>query len=163
MVSEVCFRVLSGEDTDLEYMSRLLRLIEEHRVPAPCPIEQRWSSASSSAMSPAAGSPADLFSWVGVIMYLPDEPSARREVAAKFKAYRQLCVERLFDGVQGVEHWAKVEPGDTPRRAKAQLARIAGRLPLHEFNAARRRLDPKGVLSAGWVNSVLGAATDKDV
>jgi hypothetical protein len=36
---------------DMEFMTRLLNLIEENNVAAPAPIEQRWTSASSSAMS----------------------------------------------------------------------------------------------------------------
>lgn len=41
------------------------------QIPAPSPIEQRWTSGSSASMSPAAGPPDSVHSWVGVIMYLP--------------------------------------------------------------------------------------------
>ncbi len=50
------------------------------QIAAPSPIEQRWSSGSSSAMSPAAGGPQSVHCWVGVIMYLPDDPQQRAAV-----------------------------------------------------------------------------------
>ena len=79
---------------DITYMRELLQLIEAAEVPAPAPIEQRWTSASSSAMSPAAAGPVaaagsscsssklppdSVFSWVGIIMYLPTEDPEQRE------------------------------------------------------------------------------------
>jgi L-galactono-1,4-lactone dehydrogenase len=68
------------DGADLRFMSDLLALIEKERVPAPAPIEQRWTSGSSAPMSPAAGPPGSLHSWVGVIMYLPSEEVQRKEV-----------------------------------------------------------------------------------
>jgi len=47
---------------------------ESQGIPAPSPIEQRWTSASSSPMSPAHSlRPNDVFSWLGIIMYLPPD------------------------------------------------------------------------------------------
>eukprot|EP01045_Picozoa_sp_COSAG04_P045819 COSAG04_NODE_16270_length_504_cov_3.419753_1_plen_49_part_10 len=47
-------------------MERVLGLIEERGIPAPSPIEQRWTSGSSAAMSIAASeSPEDVFSGLG--------------------------------------------------------------------------------------------------
>lgn len=64
-------------------MDDLLRMVRQRGVPAPAPIEQRWSAGSSSAMSPARGPPGSLHSWVGVIMYLPaDDPQQRAAVTA---------------------------------------------------------------------------------
>lgn len=64
-------------------MADLLQTLEENNIPAPGPIEQRWSSSSSADLSPA--SPADgldqIHSWVGIIMYLPeDDPDQRAKV-----------------------------------------------------------------------------------
>jgi hypothetical protein len=51
-------------------------------MPAPSPIEQRWTSASTSPLSPASVGTHDvetydtknaLFSWVGIIMYLSSD------------------------------------------------------------------------------------------
>jgi hypothetical protein len=46
---------------------------------APAPIEQRWCSRSRSAMSPAAAlDPDAVTSWVGIIMYLPEDGDSER-------------------------------------------------------------------------------------
>lgn len=67
-------------------MAELMQSLEENDVPAPGPIEQRWSSSSSADMSPA-GSPGDLsqvHSWVGIIMYLPeDDPELRAKITER--------------------------------------------------------------------------------
>jgi L-galactono-1,4-lactone dehydrogenase len=62
-------------------MQELLQLIEEEEVPAPAPIEQRWTASSTADMSPAAarGAPDALHSWVGIIMYLPTQDPAERQ------------------------------------------------------------------------------------
>lgn len=66
---------------DLGFMKELMQQIEEAGVPAPSPIEQRWTASSSSPMSPAAarGRPDTVHSWVGIIMYLPTEDQAQRQ------------------------------------------------------------------------------------
>ena len=62
-------------------MQELLQLIEDERIAAPAPIEQRWSAASSSPMSPASSDfPDDLFTWVGIIMYIPTEDPEERKI-----------------------------------------------------------------------------------
>ncbi len=66
---------------DLDYVEELLSRVERQGIPAPSPIEQRWTASSRSALSPAlapAGAPDTLFSWVGVIMYLPTEDEEQR-------------------------------------------------------------------------------------
>ena len=42
-----------SQSADLEFMANVLALIEDKGVPAPAPIEQRWTAASSALMSPA--------------------------------------------------------------------------------------------------------------
>lgn len=125
-----------------------MRLIEKAKVPAPAPIEQRWTSSSSASMSPVhdrassetvrqlsetlsssqaslcsapflnviqskaettcvyitfcpllpCAARGKLFSWVGVIMYLPaDDMDARGRVTTAFLAYRDLCKAQLWD------------------------------------------------------------------
>ena len=66
---------------DLDYVEELLSRVERQGIPAPSPIEQRWTASSKSALSPASapGAPQTLFSWVGVIMYLPTEDEGQRE------------------------------------------------------------------------------------
>ena len=60
---------------DLQFVEDILELIELAGIPAPAPIEQRWSSASSSAMSIVSNNPDrsnaatdTLYSWIGIIM-----------------------------------------------------------------------------------------------
>jgi len=68
----------SGED--LAFMSDVMAALEEGGVAAPGPIEQRWSASSSADMSPAS-SPEDMsvvHSWVGIIMYLPEDDQQQR-------------------------------------------------------------------------------------
>ena len=66
---------------DLDYVEELLSRLERQGIPAPSPIEQRWTSASTSALSPASAPNAldTLFSWVGIIMYLPTEDDKQRK------------------------------------------------------------------------------------
>ena len=87
---------------DLNYMEDLLKEVEANKIPAPSPIEQRWSSGSRSPMSPAAAAavgasaeaavaatpmgakPGALFSWVGIIMYMPsDDPKQRAAITKR--------------------------------------------------------------------------------
>lgn len=67
-VSETCFpagTLANPSMKDLEFIEDLKQLIEKEAIPAPAPIEQRWTARSRSAMSPAS-SPVedDIFSWV---------------------------------------------------------------------------------------------------
>lgn len=67
-VSEICFpagTLSKPSMNDLVYMEELIQLIERENVPAPAPIEQRWTASSKSFMSPAYSSVEDdIFSWV---------------------------------------------------------------------------------------------------
>jgi hypothetical protein len=49
----------------LDYIEKLLQLIEKEDIPAPGPIEQRWTACSKSSMFPVSSSEEDdVFSWV---------------------------------------------------------------------------------------------------
>ncbi len=48
-------------------------------IPAPAPIEVRWTAGSSSPLSPAVGPPDSVHCWVGVIMYLPADDQQQRD------------------------------------------------------------------------------------
>uniref|UniRef100_A0A1D1ZQN5 FAD-binding PCMH-type domain-containing protein n=1 Tax=Auxenochlorella protothecoides TaxID=3075 RepID=A0A1D1ZQN5_AUXPR len=163
-VSEACFATgtrAASAGADLAYARDLLALVEREGLPAPAPIEQRWTAGSASAMSPARGGAADLFSWVGIIQYLPvpedgDAEGERRRdaVVQSFKRYRTLVSEALFDKYDAVEHWAKVEPPEDAAELEALRQRLGRRFPVAAFQAARRRLDPKNILSNDWVNAL---------
>lgn len=67
-VSETCFpagTLSKPSMKDLEFIEELMLLINKELIPAPAPIEQRWTACSKSPMSPASSkSEDDIFSWV---------------------------------------------------------------------------------------------------
>lgn len=109
-VLEVCFPIGELDDhssgTDLEFIGKLLAVIEDRQIPAHCPIEQRWTARSTAAMSPAYSSNArDVFSWVGIIMYLPPHgDQQRRSITDKFREYVR-AIEPLVEEFGGKIHW----------------------------------------------------------
>ena len=94
-VLEVCFPVVveDGETrTDVDFLIKLLDEIDRRPIPAPGPIEQRWTRGSRQLFSPASvvhgqdgekvpfgKKGRELFCWVGVIMYLPLEEEVEVE------------------------------------------------------------------------------------
>ena len=70
-------------------------------LPAPSPIEQRWSARSRAPLSPAH-SPGgdDLHCWVGIIMYLPEGEAeveaVRARITKRFWEYNDLCRHKLW-------------------------------------------------------------------
>ncbi|KAJ6425954.1 hypothetical protein OIU84_026517 [Salix udensis] len=113
-VSENCFpagTLAKPSLKDLEFIDKLKQLIEKEEIPAPSPIEQRWTARSQSSMSPASSSAEDdIFSWVGIIMYLPTtDARQRKEITEEFFHYRRLTQAELWDKYSAYEHWAKIE------------------------------------------------------
>ncbi len=54
----------------MRFMEELLHYIESNNIPAPAPIEQRWSRTSSSLMSPShSNHPQGLHTWVGYVRF----------------------------------------------------------------------------------------------
>ncbi|KAL4448874.1 hypothetical protein ABPG77_007591 [Micractinium sp. CCAP 211/92] len=160
-VLEVAFpagTVEQPDGRDIAYMEDLLRLVRERHVAAPAPIEQRWTAGSSAGMSPASGPPGSLHSWVGIIMYLPEDERQREEVTRSFKQYGALVEQELMPKYGAVEHWAKIEVPSDPAQLAAVQARLAGRYPLAAFSEARRRLDPSNILGGPLVDALLPRA-----
>ncbi|EPS69983.1 l-galactono-1,4-lactone dehydrogenase [Genlisea aurea] len=156
-VSETCFPAgtLSNPSMkDLEYVENLLELIEKNDVPSPAPIEQRWTGRSRSVMSPAySSSTDDIFSWVGIIMYLPTmDPRGRKRITEEFFHYRWLTQKQLWDDFSAYEHWAKVEIPKEKDELTWLQTRLRKKFPVDEYNRARKELDPNNILS----NSILG-------
>lgn len=73
-VSEICFpagTLSKPSMKDLDYIENLKKLIQSEEIPAPAPIEQRWTVRSQSPMSPASSKAEDdIFSWVTFILEL---------------------------------------------------------------------------------------------
>ncbi|KAK4538322.1 hypothetical protein CDCA_CDCA17G4347 [Cyanidium caldarium] len=174
-VSEVAFHAPIGARRDLQFMERLMRLIEERRIPAPAPVEQRWTCSSTSSMSPArldtavSGNDGDgggVFSWVGIIMYLPTEDAeVREQITQKFIEYKTACAEPggLWEQYDAHEHWAKIE---VPRRngqsvdvveqqTERMRRRIRERYPVAEFQRLHAELDPKHIMTNELVEVLL--------
>jgi len=183
-VSEVCMPAGTLDHptgSELKFMDEVLALIEAHDIPAPSPIEQRWSGNSSSVMSPAHATAAQrgrllagldlqdtMHSWVGIIMYLPtSDPKVRDAITKAFMGYRRRCAAAIWPLHDAAEHWAKVELPWTSRdgteageaayaRELAVLrARLAGRFPLEALEAGRQRLDPKRILTSDRMDAML--------
>lgn len=165
-VSETCFpagTLTKPSMKDLEYIEKLKQLIEKEKIPAPAPIEQRWTARSKSPMSPASSSvDDDIFSWVGIIMYLPTtDPRQRKQITEEFFHYRFLTQTRLWDLYSAYEHWAKIEiPKDKDELVELQ-ARLKKRFPVDEYNKARRELDPNRILSNRMIEKLFPLPEDR--
>ena len=145
----------------MQYMTDLLALIEASDIPAPSPIEQRWSRRSASPMSPAhSAGEDDLHSWVraslvrlracppimprprharalpqvGIIMYLPiDRPEARQAITDAFWDYNAVCRRQLWPKYDAHQHWAKIEPPADAAERAAVRRRLRDRFPVGEL------------------------------
>ena len=180
-VYEVCFPTGSyglPNSNSMDFVEELLREIESRGLPAPSPIEQRWTSSSSSPLSPAyvvssSGGGGDrrnqsyatqsaLFSWVGIIMYLPSEdfdPTGyRREfITQSFKEEYCKLVRRVGNKYGIMCHWAKLEVPDIDDDGVAESVRDHyGPKVISAYNAARAMYDPKGVLSCPLIDRIFG-------
>ncbi|KAL4587444.1 hypothetical protein LXL04_000315 [Taraxacum kok-saghyz] len=158
-VSETCFPAgtLSKPNMkDLKFIEEVIELIEKEEIPAPSPIEQRWTGSSKSAMSPASSSSNDdIFSWVGIIMYLPtSDARQRKQITEKFFHYRNLTQTRLWNQYSAYEHWAKIEVPKDKGELAALQARLKARFPVDAFNKARKELDPNRILSNAMVEKM---------
>ena len=157
---EVCFPSGTQEDndnSDMIFMDNLLRTIEEKNIPAHSPIEQRWSCGSSSPMSPAFGTANSLFSWVGIINYLPsDDPQQRKDITELFNTEYTDLVRQIGRPLKAVSHWAKLEDPTSVWKAVELKSLYLEHFPLTEFNIARGIYDPKNILSNPLLDRVLG-------
>lgn len=168
-VSEVAFPVDDKKPlSDVKYTRKLLDMIEREDIPAPAPIEQRWTAASSSPLSPAGEKPerdlADVYSWVGIIMYLPDvevDAKNRRLITEAFKKYKGLCEKHLWADARAVEHWAKIEmPGNDVETDLLQF-RTREKFPVEALKAVCNIFDPHGILRNDLMDTIFGMKVGK--
>ncbi|GMI01970.1 hypothetical protein TrST_g6107 [Triparma strigata] len=143
-VLELCFETTAGGATqgaDAEFMLQLLNAIESEGLPAPGPIEQRWSAGSSATMSPAHGEGGD-FCWVGGIMYLTTEDAGiRNKITSTFSGTYTDLMLKVGKAFGAKTHWAKREKGS---------------VEAEEFNRIRKLLDPEGRCGNEWTTEVFG-------
>ena len=179
-VYEVCFPVGTyglPNSNSMDFVEELMKEIESSGLPAPSPIEQRWTSASTSPLSPASVYPRPhesydsqnaLFSWVGVIMYLPSEdmdPTGyRREfITQSFKDQYCKLVRKVGEKYGIMCHWAKLEVSSDADAGVAESVRQRfGPDVVSTFNKARALYDPKGVLSCSLLDQVFGSHPSSD-
>jgi L-galactono-1,4-lactone dehydrogenase len=140
------------------FMETLLRRIEESGIPAHSPIEQRWTASSSSLMSPAHSRSGDvLFSWVGIIMYLPsDDEAQRRDITDRFRGEYCNLLRDVGLPINAASHWAKLERPRSAWEAIDMRLMINSRYPLAKFNDTRALWDPHNILTSPDMTLVLG-------
>ena len=172
-VYEVCFPAGTyglPSTASVKFMEELLQEIESSGIPAPSPIEQRWTMASKSPLSPASVGIHEvetyheknaLFSWVGVIMYLPSEDNdstgyRRRFITDSFKDQYCKIVRKVGEKYRMMCHWAKLEldDGDGADDIAASVRSRLGPKVINDYNAARDLFDPKRVLSCDKLDRV---------
>jgi len=159
-VWEVCFPTGTYDENngnDIYFMENLLRRIELYGIPAHSPIEQRWTAASSSLMSPAHGKGDELFSWVGIIMYLPsDDETQRRDITNRFTGEYCGVLSDVGHAVKAASHWAKLERPRNAWQALDMHMFISSKYPLAKFNDTRALWDPNNILTSPHMTLVLG-------
>merc|ERR1712087_291311 len=139
---------------DIDYLVELKQTIEKHGIAAASPIEQRWTSASSSPMSPSYSEDKNaIFSWVGVIMYTFDDKA--QLIKDKFRSYAEKHADQTFK-YGGTFHWAKIDldfhKGAT--RLAELKAQYAKRHDLVEFRKLRKTLDPHNLFGNKLTDTV---------
>ncbi|EGZ23779.1 hypothetical protein PHYSODRAFT_485337 [Phytophthora sojae] len=146
LVEEVSFPCTGS--LELDFMEKLLKRIDAEDIPAHSPIEQRWTARSTSLMSPASSpNPEQIFSWVGVILYLPTaEKKVRTAIRNRFMDFYAMYRD-FMEPYGATEHWAKIEwPADAAERKQIR-DRLKKRYPLDKFKKARDEVDPHHILS----------------
>jgi len=181
-VYEICFNTGTydeNNDNDVLFMKQLLDVIEKNDIPAPAPIEQRWSSSSSSYMSPAySNAKNDLFSWVGIIMYLPidntsddddtdneEENEIQKSRNLITKTFRETYCKLLNDfGYESpyciTSHWAKLELPKTKEEITKLKNVMQLKYPMKEFKFVKDVLDPYGLLSNDLISTLFDEGGD---
>jgi len=143
---------------DIDYVEEIKRTIEREGIAAASPIEQRWTSRSSSPMSPAYSEQAgDIFSWVGVIMYITSEDRAPA-IKAKFREYAERHADLTFQ-YGGVFHWAKVDLDfhRGSQRLAALQSQFRKRFDVKGFCEVREALDPNNIFGNKLTDQALKA------
>lgn len=108
-VSEICFpagTLAKPNMKDIQYIEEVMQLIEKEQVPAPAPIEQRWTTSSKSPMSPAYSSAEDdIFSWVTFTLLQSIWPNLR-EINQLLVDVQSLHTVKIIDN-PGQIPWQK--------------------------------------------------------
>lgn len=160
--------VSSGRD--LQYVERLLTMIESQTIAAPAPLQQTWTSSSRSPLSPAFSSQnRALFTWVDMPMYIPAGADADR-VSKAFYHYSSLVEGRMMQRYNARWQWSSLENFQSLAVSlPVDETVVASRLQIvHEqlhtqlgpflpsYNRLRSDLDPTSIHSNQWVEDMFG-------
>ena len=141
--------------SDMNYILELYSLIKEKNIPAHSPIEQRWTSSSESIMSPAYHKDPALFSWVGIIMYLPfDNDESFKEVDNHFQDFTKNIFNYLIPKYRARVHWAKLELPQSEEELEILRSYVLKSFPVQRFNEVRKELDPHSICSNTFINTL---------
>lgn len=88
-------------------------------------------------------------------MYLPEDDGQRTAITKRFWEYNSMCRRKLWPKYGAHQHWAKIEPPEDEEELMLVKQRLRERFPLGEFNEARAKLDPKGILVNPLVEALL--------
>lgn len=116
-------------------------------------------------MSPAySTNESDVFSWVGVIMYLPAACGAEERdlIRKEFVKYGKV-MQPLLHKYGARIHWAKIElpnrndlsPIEYEIELDAMRKDLANKYPISDFNDLMRALDPNQILTNSMVEELI--------
>lgn len=161
LVWEFCFENDKEMTLDINMVKNILQIIKEEKLPAPGPIEHRFTAPSSSVMSPAYCKPNEnnenrVFSWIGVIMYLTNKDQQERDqVSTNFNRYcNMISSTKIFNDANSKVHWAKLEIPDDKDDLEKLRKKIKRQYDLDAFNQAREESDKDSKLSNYWAKKL---------
>eukprot|EP01023_Acetabularia_acetabulum_P056256 TRINITY_DN6529_c0_g1_i10.p3 TRINITY_DN6529_c0_g1~~TRINITY_DN6529_c0_g1_i10.p3 ORF type:complete len:171 (-),score=28.76 TRINITY_DN6529_c0_g1_i10:366-878(-) len=123
------------------------------------PTSQCQGKKSTSPMSPVYNEEIEdaqksVYSWVGIIMYLPtDDEETRNMISDKFGEYSRMLEMEIMPEFNATYHWAKIEVPMGGEELGYYQRMLARRYPLTRFNYLRVRLDPRNILSNRMINA----------
>ena len=164
LVLEICIPATKDKE-DIIFMKDILNMIEKYNIPAHSAIEQRFSCGSRSILSPAHGTINDSFSWIGIIMYLPDKinKNMHQAITKEFKEYSNKLLD-LGKAKQARVHWGKLELPENkfdqfkqPTKEVIELRNyIKSVYNIQSYNSMRHQFDPENILTNTWLTTIFG-------
>jgi L-galactono-1,4-lactone dehydrogenase len=158
-----CGDLNGRSNVDLDYSEAILRMIEQERLPSG-PMEQRWSASSSSPMSPAYSQNKDeIFSWVGIIQFIPVE-ELRDPIEKSFVGFAKKFIDIGYD-FGALIHWGKVDLAfhDTPELLNEMRRALWDRCDVERYQKARALLDPKNIMSNELMTALFPHPKDESI
>jgi L-galactono-1,4-lactone dehydrogenase len=157
---------------DIELVENFMAQARQNTVVNHTPLEMRWSRGSRSILSPARGTPEDLFVWIGIIHYLPSQDAAQRQqITSSFEKLNEVFQRVANEKGTVRQHWAKLELPANHRTKHGQptqalvdfQARLAEQYEFRHVASLRHKYDMNGIMSNDWLDSVMGrVVTESD-